>query len=131
MKMLIKMKRMKKKDNKKILFIIIGLVISIVVANSIIYLAEPIESKIVYTNWILLINSSTAAGLAVLLVVTKFSGGSSHVKLYSSFLYWHVARVAKLLTEIANLSDKNNHLEKTLCLKISSNELRLDRTFSL
>ena len=50
---------MMKKDNKKILFII-GLVISIIVANSIIYLAEPIENKIVYTNWILLINSSTA-----------------------------------------------------------------------
>ena len=73
MKMLIKIKRILFiiYDNKKILFII-GLVISIIVANSIIYLAEPIENKIVYTNWILLINSSTAAGLAVLLVVTKF-----------------------------------------------------------
>jgi len=47
------------------------LVIVISFENSIIYIVEPIENKIVYTNWILLTNSSVAAGLSVLLVVTK------------------------------------------------------------
>ena len=47
------------KDMKKILFFSI-LVLSIVIANSIIYLVAPIENKIIYTNCILLINSSIA-----------------------------------------------------------------------
>jgi ABC-type branched-subunit amino acid transport system substrate-binding protein len=104
MKMLIKIKRMKK-DNKKILFII-GLVISIIVANSIIYLTEPIESKIVYTNWILLINSSTAAGLAVLLVVTKFlkqkilnNHTKTHVALAIGLVLWLCANIQWFIYE--------------------------------
>ena len=44
----------------------IGLVTTIIVANSIIYFAQPIENKINYTNWILLINSSIAAVLSVI-----------------------------------------------------------------
>jgi branched-chain amino acid transport system substrate-binding protein len=102
--MLIKMKGMRK-DNKKILFII-GLVISIVVANSIIYLTEPIESKIVYTNWILLINSSTAAGLSVLLVVTKFlkqkildHNTKTHVALAIGLVMWLCANVQWFIYE--------------------------------
>ncbi|MGC2425836.1 MAG: hypothetical protein WA421_02270, partial [Nitrososphaeraceae archaeon] len=104
MKMLIKMKRMKK-DNKKILFII-GLVISIIVANSIIYVAEPIESKIVYTNWILLINSSTAAALSILLVVTKFlkqkildRHTKTHVALAIGLVLWLCANVQWFMYE--------------------------------
>ena len=59
--------------NKKKGLFFIGLLISIILENSIIYLVEPIESKIIYTHWILLINSSIAAGLSILLVVIKLS----------------------------------------------------------
>ncbi len=59
------------RSNKKKKLFIIGLILSIIVENSIIYLVEPIETKIIYTNWILLINSSTATGLSVILVVIK------------------------------------------------------------
>ena len=107
MKMLIKIKRILFiiYDNKKILFII-GLVISIIVANSIIYLAEPIENKIVYTNWILLINSSTAAGLSVLLVVTKFlkqrilnNHTKTHVALAIGLVLWLCANIQWFIYE--------------------------------
>jgi branched-chain amino acid transport system substrate-binding protein len=86
-------KRMKK-DNKKMLFII-GLVIAIIVANSIIYVAEPIEKKMIYTNWILLINSSIAAGLAVLLAVADFlkqkilnNHSKTHVAIAIGLVLW-------------------------------------------
>ena len=52
---------------KKKLFII-SLVATIIIQNFVILYA-PIESKIIYTNWILLTNSSIAAGLALLLVI--------------------------------------------------------------
>jgi hypothetical protein len=61
------------RSSKKKQLFIIGLLISIIVENSIIYQVEPIETKIIYTHWILLINSSTAAGLSVILVLFKFS----------------------------------------------------------
>jgi hypothetical protein len=88
------------------LLFIIGLVISIIVANSIIYVAEPIESKIVYTNWILLINSSTAAGLSVLLLVTKFlkqkildHHTKTHVALAIGLVLWLCANIQWFMYE--------------------------------
>ena len=105
---IIKMKRMKK-DKKKILFII-GLIIAIIVANSIIYLMEPIESKMIYTNWILLINSSIAAGLSVLLVVIKFlkqkilnHHTKTHVALAIGLVLWLCANIQWLIYELEGI----------------------------
>ena len=55
------------RKKKKTLFII-SLVAAIIIQNSVI-LYVPLESKIIYTNWILLTNSSIGAGLALLLVI--------------------------------------------------------------
>src|SRR5918994_2141501 len=41
------------RSNKKKKLFLIGLVISIIVENSIIYLVEPIESKIINTHWLI------------------------------------------------------------------------------
>jgi branched-chain amino acid transport system substrate-binding protein len=94
-----------KKDTKKLLFIG-GLVLSVITANSIIYLAEPIESKIIYTNWILLVNSSVAAGLSVLLV-TKFlkqkilnHHTKTHVALAIGLVLWLCANIQWFVYEL-------------------------------
>jgi branched-chain amino acid transport system substrate-binding protein len=56
---------------KKKLFII-TLIAAIIIENSIIIYVYPIENKIVYTNWILLINSALSAGLSIILVINIF-----------------------------------------------------------
>ncbi len=56
---------------KKITIFFIVLVSSIIIANSIIYFVQPIENKIIYTNWILLISSSIAVILSVMFVTIK------------------------------------------------------------
>jgi hypothetical protein len=53
--------------NHSKLFIII-LIAVIVIENFIIVYVSPIENKIIYTNWILIINSALAAGLSIILV---------------------------------------------------------------
>ena len=54
--------------NHSTLFIII-LIAVIVIENFIIVYVSPIENKIIYTNWILIINSALAAGLSITLVI--------------------------------------------------------------
>jgi ABC-type branched-subunit amino acid transport system substrate-binding protein len=94
-----------KKDKKKIL-LIVGLVSAIIVANSIIYLVTPIESKIIYTNWILLINSSIAAGLSVILVGIEFLKQKVlnrhikiHIALATGLLLWLCANIQWFIYE--------------------------------
>ncbi len=86
--------------NKKKKLFIIGLVIFILVENFIIYLVEPIESKILCTNWILLINSATAGGLSILLVVPKLlkqkhldSYLKIHITLAMGLVLWLCANI--------------------------------------
>ncbi len=59
-------------SNKKGLFIT-ALITAIILENSIILYVSPIENKIVYTNWILLINSALAATLSIILVINILS----------------------------------------------------------
>src|SRR5687768_17196737 len=108
---------MKSRRTKKLF--IIGLIISIIVENSIIYLVEPIESKILCTNWILLINSATAAGLSILLVVTKLSKQKSldfHLKMHISLaiglvlwlcanIQWSIYELEEIVPDIPSLAD--------------------------
>src|SRR5215212_6162720 len=98
-----------KNSKKKILFVI-GLVISIIVENSIIYLVEPIENKIIYTHWILLINSATAAGLSVILVVIKLSKHKTfdyhskiHIALAAGLILWLCANIQWLIYELEEI----------------------------
>ena len=78
----------------------IGLVTTIIVANSIIYFAQPIENKITYTNWILLINSSIAAVLSVIVVVIKLlkqktldQHAKTHIALTIGLILWLCANI--------------------------------------
>jgi hypothetical protein len=96
-------------SKKKKLFIIL-LILSIIVENSIIYQVEPIETKIIYTHWILLINSSTAAGLSVILVVIKFSKQKifdyhlkTHIALAAGLVLWLCANIQWLIYELEEI----------------------------
>ena len=98
------------RSSKKKKLFIIGLVISIIVENSIIYQVEPIETKIIYTHWILLINSSTAAGLSVILVVIKFSKQKifdyhlkTHIALAAGLILWLCANIQWLIYELEEI----------------------------
>ena len=98
------------RSNKKKKLFIIGLLISIIVENSIIYLTEPIETKIIYTHWILLINSSTAAGLSVILVVIRLSKQKIfdyhlkiHIALATGLVLWLCANIQWLIYELEEI----------------------------
>jgi branched-chain amino acid transport system substrate-binding protein len=98
------------RSNKKKKLFLIGLVISIIVENSIIYLVEPIESKIIYTHWILLINSSTAAGLSVILIAIKLSQKKIldhhlkiHIALAAGLVLWLCANIQWLIYELEEI----------------------------
>jgi branched-chain amino acid transport system substrate-binding protein len=93
-------------DKKKGLFIIL-LIVAIIVENSIILHVSPIENKIYYTNWILLINSSLAAGLSILLVINIISTqkilnsySTSHIALAIGLILWFCANVQWVIYEI-------------------------------
>ena len=93
-------------DKKKGLFIIL-LIGAIIVENSIILHVSPIENKIYYTNWILLINSSLAAGLSILLVINIISTqkilnsySTSHIALAIGLILWFCANVQWVIYEI-------------------------------
>ena len=94
----------------KLFFFIIGLVIAIFIENTIIYVVQPIESKIIYTNWILLINSSIAAGLSVVLVVIELfkkrvfnHHTKTHVALVIGLVLWLCANIQWLIYELEEL----------------------------
>jgi branched-chain amino acid transport system substrate-binding protein len=102
-------KDLKKKNffgikKKKKLFII-SLVATIIIQNCVILYA-PIESKIIYTNWILLTNSSIAAGLAFLLVINIIAKqkilntySTIHIALAIGLLLWLCANIQWIIYE--------------------------------
>jgi ABC-type branched-subunit amino acid transport system substrate-binding protein len=89
---------------KKKLFII-SLVATIIIQNCVILYA-PIESKIIYTNCILLTNSSIAAGLAFLLVINIIAKqkilntySTIHIALAIGLLLWLCANIQWIIYE--------------------------------
>jgi hypothetical protein len=50
------------------LYFFLGVIITIVIGNSVIFFAES-DSKIIFSNWILIINSLTAAGLSAMILL--------------------------------------------------------------
>lgn len=93
------------KNKEKILFFC-GMALTIVIANSIIYLVAPIENKIIYTNWILLINSSVSAGLSILLVTRRLihkildQHTITHISLAIGLILWLCANVQWYVYEL-------------------------------
>jgi len=93
-------------NKKKGLFLLL-LIVAIIIENSIILHVSPIENKINYTNWILLINSSLAAGLSILLVIniiftqkTLNSYSTGHIALAIGLVLWLCANVQWVIYEI-------------------------------
>jgi len=98
---------------------IIGMVIAILGENYIIYSVEPIESKFMYTNWILIINSSVAAGLSVLLIVIQFqkkNGLNRHIKTHIAIsiglilwlcanIQWFIYEKEEIVPDVPSLAD--------------------------
>ena len=85
--------------------LLIGLAIAIIISDSIIYFSE-VESKEFYSNWIIIINASIAAGLATLVLYRhKQHDGlfdKSHAALASRFM--SVANCRHYLGSISNCS---------------------------
>ena len=89
---------------KKTLFII-SLAAAIIIQNFVILYA-PLESKIIYTNWILLINSSIAAGLALILVINITAKqkilntySTIHIALAIGLVLWFCANIQWIIYE--------------------------------
>ena len=90
--------------NKKTIFII-SLIATIIIQNFVILYA-PLESKIIYTNWILLTNSSIAAGLALLLVINIIAKqkilntySTIHIALAIGLVLWLCANIQWIIYE--------------------------------
>jgi branched-chain amino acid transport system substrate-binding protein len=81
---------------KTTLYFFLGIIITIVIGNSIIFFAES-DSKIIYANWILIINSLTAAGLsAMILLKDKDSdegGDKTNILLTLGLIFWFIANI--------------------------------------
>jgi ABC-type branched-subunit amino acid transport system substrate-binding protein len=78
------------------LYFFLGVIITIVIGNSIIFFAES-DSKIIFSNWILIINSLTAAGLsAMILLKDKDSdegGDKTNILLTLGLIFWFIANI--------------------------------------
>jgi branched-chain amino acid transport system substrate-binding protein len=77
-------------------------IITIVIGNSIIIFAEP-DNKIIYSNWILIINSLTAVGLsAMILLKNKDSNerDKTDILLTLGLIFWFIANIIWAYYEI-------------------------------
>ena len=81
---------------KTTLYFFLGVIITIIIGNSIIFFAES-DSKIIFSNWILIINSLTAAGLsAMILLKDKDSdegGDKTNILLTLGLIFWFIANI--------------------------------------
>src|SRR5215204_1373891 len=103
---------------RKKLFIF-TLIAAIIIENFIILYVYPIENKIVYTNWILLINSALAAGLSIILVINILSkqkrlnlNSLSYITLSIGLILWFCANsewvryeIDEVVADIPSIAD--------------------------
>jgi ABC-type branched-subunit amino acid transport system substrate-binding protein len=86
----------------KPLYFFLGVIITIVIGNSFIILADS-DSKLIYSNWILIINSLIAAGLsAMILSKDKDSneGDKTNIFLTLGLVFWLIANMIWAYYEI-------------------------------
>jgi ABC-type branched-subunit amino acid transport system substrate-binding protein len=86
----------------KSLYFFLGVIITIVIGNSFIILADS-DSKLIYSNWILIINSLIAAGLsAMILSKDKDSneGDKTNIFLTLGLVFWLIANMIWAYYEI-------------------------------
>src|SRR5918999_1028642 len=78
------------------IYFFLGVIITIVIGNSFIIFAES-DSKFIYSNWILIINSLIAVGLSAMILIKDKDTGptyqfmlNQHFLLYDDFVqYYH------------------------------------------
>ncbi|MGE5634531.1 MAG: ABC transporter substrate-binding protein [Deltaproteobacteria bacterium] len=81
---------------KATLYFFLGVIITIVIGNSIIFFAES-DSKIIFSNWILIINSLTAAGLSAMILLkdkdSNEGGDKTNILLTLGLIFWFIANI--------------------------------------
>jgi ABC-type branched-subunit amino acid transport system substrate-binding protein len=78
-------------------YFFLGVIITIVIGNSFIIFAEP-DSKVIYSNWILIINSLIAVGLSAMILIkdkdrTEGEGNKANVLLALGLVFWFIANI--------------------------------------
>jgi hypothetical protein len=91
------------KNSRRILFL--ALIVIIIVENITLYFAkiESVSKEIIYTNWIIIINSSISVGLAIVLVSRqKFDGlhGKTHAAIAIGLVLWLCANITWTIYEV-------------------------------
>ncbi|MGH9974987.1 MAG: ABC transporter substrate-binding protein, partial [Nitrososphaeraceae archaeon] len=78
------------------LYFFLGVIIIIAIGNSFIIFAEP-DSKVIYSNWILIINSLIAVGLCVMILIKDKDGGGkrdrANILLALGLVFWFIANI--------------------------------------
>ena len=78
------------------LYFFLGVIITIVIGNSIIFFAES-DSKIIFSNWILIINSLTAAGLSAMILLKDKDNDEgvdkTNILLTLGLIFWFIANI--------------------------------------
>ena len=81
---------------KTTIYFFLGVIITIVIGNSITFFAES-DSKIIYANWILIINSLTAAGLSAMIFIkdkdSDEGGDKTNILLTLGLIFWFIANI--------------------------------------
>src|SRR4051794_25625240 len=91
------------KNNQRILFL--ALMVILVAENFIIYFAkiESVSKEIIYTNWIIIINSSISVILAIVLLSRqKFKGfhGKTYAAIAIGLILWLSANITWAIYEV-------------------------------
>ncbi|HJY15358.1 MAG TPA: penicillin-binding protein activator, partial [Nitrososphaeraceae archaeon] len=78
-------------------YFFLGVIITIVIGNSFIIFAEP-DSKVTYSNWILIINSFIAVGLSAMVLIKDKDrkggeGDKANVLLALGLVFWFIANI--------------------------------------
>jgi predicted neutral ceramidase superfamily lipid hydrolase len=78
-------------------YFFLGVIITIVIGNSFIIFAEP-DSKVFYSNWILIINSLIAVGLSAMVLIKdkdrkEGEGNKANIILALGLVFWFIANI--------------------------------------
>jgi branched-chain amino acid transport system substrate-binding protein len=78
-------------------YFFLGVIITIVIGNSFIVFAEP-DSKVIFSNWILIINSLIAVGLSAMILFKnkdrkEAEGNRANILLALGLVFWFIANI--------------------------------------
>jgi branched-chain amino acid transport system substrate-binding protein len=78
-------------------YFFLGVIITIVIGNSVIVFAEP-DSKVIFSNWILIINSLIAVGLSAMVLIKnkdrkEAEGIKANILLALGLVFWFIANI--------------------------------------